>query len=56
MGRVPLVRLLLPHIAGPDLRRIPRPQLVADLRQQIHQPVTVARASMMIGDGPGRSR
>jgi hypothetical protein len=41
--RAPLVRLLLPHIAGPDLRRIPHPQLVADLRQQIHQPVTAAR-------------
>jgi len=43
-------------MAGPDVRRIPYPQRVADLRQQIHQPVTVARASMMISDGPGSSR
>src|SRR5258706_3056660 len=41
MSCVPLVRLLLPHIAGPDLRRVPHPQLVTQVRQQIHQPVTV---------------
>src|SRR5207247_6230306 len=36
------VRLLLPHIAGSDLRRVAHPQLVAQFAQQIHQPVTVA--------------
>ena len=42
VGRVPPVRLLLPHVAGSNLRRIPHPQLVPDLRQQVHQPVAVA--------------
>src|SRR5437667_7883225 len=37
-----LVRLLLPHVAGTNLRRIAHPQLVTQLAQQIHQPVTVA--------------
>src|SRR5439155_1906647 len=41
--RVPLVRLLLPHIAGPNLRRIAHPQLVSQLTEQIHQPMAVAR-------------
>jgi len=43
MLRVPSICLLPPHATGPDLRRIPHPQLVAQLGQQIHQPVTVAR-------------
>src|SRR5207249_9968632 len=42
MRRIALVRLLLPHIAGSDLRRVAHPQLVAQFAQQIHQPVTVA--------------
>src|SRR5206468_10789083 len=32
----------LPHVAGTNLRRIAHPQLVTQLAQQIHQPVTVA--------------
>jgi hypothetical protein len=43
VGRVPPVRLLLPHIAGPDLRRIPDPHLMPQFAQQIDQPVAVAR-------------
>src|SRR2546427_2358150 len=42
MRRIALIRLLLPHVAGTNLRRIAHPQLVAQLGQQIHQPVTVA--------------
>src|SRR5439155_6241469 len=42
MRRIALVRLLLPHVAGTNLRRIAHPQLVTQLAQQIHQPVTVA--------------
>jgi len=42
VGRVPFVRLLLPHKTGPDPRRISDPQLVADFPQQIYQPVAVA--------------
>jgi hypothetical protein len=42
MRRVPPVGFLLAHAAGPNLRRIAHPQLVSDLRQQVHQPVTVA--------------
>src|SRR5213076_114960 len=30
------------HVAGTNLRRIAHPQLVTQLAQQIHQPVTVA--------------
>jgi len=41
--RVPSVRLLFAHAAGPDLRRVPHPQLMTQFRQQIHQPVTVSR-------------
>src|SRR5216110_3228031 len=39
---IALVRLLLPHVAGTNLRRIAHPQLVTQLAQQIHQPVAVA--------------
>src|SRR5947207_9664650 len=42
MRRIALVRLLLPYVAGTNLRRIAHPQLVTQLAQQIHQPVTVA--------------
>src|SRR5438128_10930399 len=42
MRRIALIRLLLPHVAGTNLRRIAHPQLVTQLAQQIHQPVTVA--------------
>src|SRR6266704_2151864 len=42
MRRIALIRLLLPHVAGTNLGRIAHPQLVTQLRPQIHQPVTVA--------------
>src|SRR5881409_417892 len=42
MRRIALIRLLLPHVAGTNLRRIAHPQLVTQLAQQIHQPVAVA--------------
>src|SRR3984957_11598546 len=43
MGRVPLVRLLLAHVTGPDLRRIPDPDLVSQVFHQLHEPLAVAR-------------
>src|SRR6266481_230192 len=41
MRRIALVRLLLAHIAGPDLRRIPHPDLVSQLHHQIEKPLAV---------------
>jgi hypothetical protein len=41
--RVPLVRLLPAHITGPDLRRIPDPDLVPQILHQFHEPLAVAR-------------
>src|SRR5262245_47001694 len=38
---IALVRLLLAHIAGPNLRRIAYPHLVSQLRQQIEKPLAV---------------
>src|ERR1700745_1000521 len=38
MFRVPPVRLLLPHHAGPDFGRIPQPQLEPQLGQQALEP------------------
>src|SRR5690242_384618 len=35
------VRLLLAHIAGPDLRRISYPHLVSELRHEIEKPLAV---------------
>ena len=43
MGRVPFVRLLLAHVTGPDLRRIPDPDLVPQILDQFDKPLTVAR-------------
>src|ERR1035438_3648904 len=43
MRRVPLVGLLLAHIAGPDLCRIPDPHFVAQLLQHLHKPLRVTR-------------
>src|SRR5438874_356460 len=42
MRRIALIRLLLSYVAGTNLGRIAHPQLVTQLAQQIHQPVTVA--------------
>jgi len=41
--RVPLVRLLLAHITGPDLRRISDPDLVPQILDQFDKPLAVAR-------------
>src|SRR5437016_10097476 len=38
MFRIPPVRLLLPHHAGPDFGRIPQPQLESQLGQQALEP------------------
>jgi hypothetical protein len=38
MFRIPPVRFLLPHHRGPDLGRIPQPQLYVQLRQQALEP------------------
>src|SRR4029077_6747395 len=38
MFRIPPVRLLLPHHAGPDFGRIPQPQLEPQLGQQALEP------------------
>src|SRR5437588_12156182 len=38
MFRIPPVRLLLPHHAGPDFGRIPQPQLEPQLGQQVLEP------------------
>ena len=43
MRRIPLVRLLLAHIAGPDLRRISDPDLVSQILHQLDEPLAVAR-------------
>src|ERR1700685_2246930 len=43
MGSVPLVRLLLAHVTGPDLRRIPDPDLVSQVFHQLDEPLAVAR-------------
>src|SRR6202451_1566421 len=43
MGSVPLVRLLLAHVSGPDLRRIPDPDLVSQVFHQLDEPLAVAR-------------
>src|SRR5271165_3285781 len=40
--RIALVGLLLAHVAGPDLRRIPDPDFMAQLLQQVHEPLTIA--------------
>src|SRR6266852_3035366 len=37
-----LVMLLLPHIAGPDLRRIANPHFVPQGRYHLHEPLAVA--------------
>src|SRR5277367_2073704 len=42
--RVPLVVLLLPRIAGPNLRRIPDPHLMPQLGHQFQIPLTVPRS------------
>ncbi len=43
MRRVPLVRLLLAHVTGPDLRRIPDPDHVPQILHHFHEPLTVPR-------------
>src|ERR1700733_4409717 len=43
MCRVPLVRLLLAHVTGSDLRRISDPDLVSQVFHQLDEPLTVAR-------------
>ena len=41
--RVPLVRLLLAHVTGSDLRRIPDPDLMPQVFDQLDEPLAVAR-------------
>src|ERR1019366_4641331 len=43
MSRVPLVRLLLAHVTGPDLRRISDPNLVPQVLHQLDEPLAVPR-------------
>src|SRR5258707_467059 len=43
MGRVPLVRLLLAHVAGPDLRCVSDPDLVSQILDQFDEPLAVPR-------------
>src|SRR5450759_5795969 len=43
MSRVPLVRLLLAHVTGADLRRIPDPDLMAQVLHQLDEPLAVPR-------------
>src|ERR1700683_1158405 len=43
MRRIPLVRLLLAHVTGPDLRRISDPDLVSQVFHPLNEPLTVAR-------------
>ena len=40
--RVAPIRLLLAHIAGPNLARIAHPYLMTQLLQQLQEPLTVA--------------
>ena len=42
VARIATVGLLPPHIAGPDLRRIPNPHLMAQPLQQVEEPLAVA--------------
>src|SRR5215475_2677095 len=41
MSGIALVRLLLAHIAGPDLCRIAHPHLVPQLHHQVEKPLAV---------------
>src|SRR5450631_2524986 len=43
MRRIPLVRLLLAHVTGPDLRRVSDPDLVSQVFHQLDEPLAVAR-------------
>src|ERR1019366_5580443 len=43
VGRIPFVRLLLAHVTGPDLRRIPDPDFVPQVLDQFDEPLAVAR-------------
>src|SRR5678815_211359 len=43
VSRVPLVRLLLAHVTGSDLRRISDPDRVSQVLHQFQKPLTVAR-------------
>src|SRR5208282_252738 len=43
VGRIPFVRLLFAHVTGPDLRRIPDPDLVPQILHHFNKPLAVAR-------------